>query len=96
MKSNLVQSSALVSGTVQANDCGKYRQAAQRIATSPCHARSENNTDAIQVEQAHITGWSVDPRGLNRARTGARAECFSLAEEAPHADRRTTTPERPR
>jgi hypothetical protein len=63
-------------------------------ATHQGMMRSEENTGATQVEQAHTVGWRLDSC-LKRVRTGAGAECFSVAEEASHADRRTTTPEKP-
>ena len=55
--------------------------------------RSEKQNGAIQMEQAHTVGGSAGRNSLKRVRTGAGAECFSLAEETAHAIRRTKTAE---
>ncbi len=57
---------------------------------------SEKKTGGIQVGQAHTVGWSAGPNGLKCFRTGAGAECFSVAEETPHAVPRTRTAEKTR
>ena len=83
-----------------AADSGEYRQASRLATLKPCQrrgdARSEKKSGAIQVGQAHTVGWSAGHNSLKRIRTGAGAECFSLAEETPHAVRRTRTAEKTR
>ena len=59
-------------------------------------SRSENKTGAIQGEEAHPIGWSAGPNGIQRIRASAGAECFSLAEESPHAVRTARTAEKTR
>src|SRR5206468_1667524 len=81
-----------------AADSGEYRQASRLATLKPRQrrgdARSEKKSGAIQVGQAHTVGWSAGHNSLKRVRTGAGAECFSLAEETPHAVRRTRTPKK--
>ena len=69
---------------------------ARSRVTAAEDARSEKKTGAIQVEQAHTVGWRAGPNGLKRVRAGAGAECFSLAEETPHAVTRARTAEKTR
>jgi hypothetical protein len=83
-----------------AADSGEYRQASRLATLKPRQrrgdSRSEKKTGAIQVGQAHTVGWSAGHNGLKRVRTGAGAECFSLAEETPHSVRRMRTAEKTR
>ena len=84
----------------RAADSGEYRQAFRLATLKPGQrsgdARSDKKTGAIQVVHAHSIGWSAGHNSLTHVRTGAGAECFSLAEETPHAVRRTRTAEKTR
>jgi hypothetical protein len=77
-------------------NCGQDRQAAGAATLSGQDVHSEQKTGAIKVEQAHTVGRSAGRNSLKRVRTGAGAECFSLAEEKPHAGRTTRTAEKTR